>query len=280
MSTLNSPSQVIIDNIDIIYQIREILHQIQFNIDFHHIHKPSEDDFDTATAEEKLLFKVHNLALNFYRTKNIHIPSRFPIMFPAQKICIMYNKRLVVTNIEEFPQETERKGIREEYFLERMNIHSNALANVDQYAIGRVFQKNKHKKCIYTKIMHKQLNTMEVNHRWKLGEATRPLCKSSKEDWLHVLKCSAPAPKSPHELCLETFETQLTRYRTYPPLADFIYEAMENLSDQPEEPLIANANYSLIFHQAYNQQSNIGWQYFFRGFISKYWKAIQHRYYV
>ena len=87
-------------------------------------------------------------------------------------------------------------------------------------------------------------------------------------------------PKIIHGQLNSDFELKLKRYKTYLPLADFLYELVETFAKNPEEPATANAKYNLIFHQAYQQQSNIGWENFFRGFISKHWKTVQHKYYI
>ena len=138
---------------------------------------------------------------------------------------------------------------------------------MDTYALAHVLQKSPKSKAMYTKIIHKQLNTMVVNNRWKMGQATYCLCGKCNETWLHVLQCSAPAPTAHRELCLSDFELKLKRTKTYPPLADFLYDIMETIAQSPDEPVIANAKYHLESHRAYQRQSSIGWGIFFRGFI-------------
>ena len=89
-----------------------------------------------------------------------------------------------------------------------------------------------------------------------------PLCSQSNEDWYHVLQCTVPSPTTHRELYLFDFKLKLIRHKTYPPLADFLYEMVETFAQNPEELAIMNAKYNLIFHQAYQQQSNIGWEIF------------------
>ena len=74
---------------------------------------------------------------------------------------------------------------------------------------------------------------MVVNNRWKMGQATYCLCGKCNETWLHVLQCSAPAPTAHRELCLSDFELKLKRTKTYPPLADFLYDIMETIAQSP-----------------------------------------------
>ena len=75
MSHTNSPSLVLSDNINIIIQLRQVVRNINMNIQFHHIHKPNEEELDTATGAEKILFKVHNNALSYFRRDKFHAPS-------------------------------------------------------------------------------------------------------------------------------------------------------------------------------------------------------------
>ena len=158
----------------------------------------------------------------------------------------MYKNKPVVTDIANTLQENERKSIREEYIAGQMNIHPSTIDQIDQYALGRVFPKNKAQSAFYAKIIHKQFNTMEVNHKWKLGSDICPLCNKHKEDWLHTLQCTAPAQISHRDLCLADLELKLKQYKTYPPLADFIYETVANQNLQPEDPNIINPKYTYM----------------------------------
>jgi len=278
LNHINTPSNVLSDHIDIIYQIRTMIKEIKFKLEIIHTVKPTEDDLETATDPEQELFKVHQTALNYYHSDNYRPPNQFPILFPSQKIYITYNNKPIVTNIARFLQETEQKVLREEYFFERMDIHPNSLQQIDQYALGRVFQKNKSGAAMYTKIVHNQLNTMMVNKKWNMGSDICPLCNSAKEDWLHILKCTAPAPSIHRDLCLAEFEEKMRLHRTYPPLAELFYEVLANPGSIPELPVVANPNFILLFEKAFQSQSMIGWNNFIRGFISKKWKAVQYAY--
>ena len=106
---------------------------------------------------------------------------------------------------------------------------------------------------------------MEVNHKWKLGSDICPLCNKQKEDWLHTLQCTAPVQISHRDLCLADLELKLKQYKTYPPLADFIYETVANQNLEPENPNIINPRYMNAFEKAYQSQINVGWDNFLRG---------------
>ena len=163
---INRPSNVLADHIDIIYQIRHILKNLKnIKVTFIYTIAPKEDDLDKAPKSEQLLYKMHKIALTYYHNKNCSIPNHQPILFPAQKLCVTYNNKPIVTDIASFLQDSERKQIREDYMSGRMNIHPSTIEHIDQYSLGRVFKKSKGKSAMYAKIIHKQLNTMTVNNK-------------------------------------------------------------------------------------------------------------------
>ena len=121
---------------------------------------------------------------------------------------------------------------------------------------------------------------MTVNEKWNLGKSQCPLCCVKKEDWLHVVQCNAPSQKSHRELFLVELESKLEEHRTYPPLAQLLYGVFADTTfETPEEPIIANPTFTLIFQRAFQEQNGIGWQNLARGFVSKSWKGVQYEYY-
>ena len=277
---LHSPSLVISDHIDIIWQIREVLTNLSTTILFQHTQPPKIADMDKATPSEKLFSRMHKLSKEYFKGSTFKLPNNYPPLFPGQKICITYKSKIIEANLERFLQASERKLITEEYFFKSMNIPPQALQHIDQFALNRVLSRNKSHHAIYSKIINKQLNTMTVNKLWNLGTETCPLCCQEKEDWAHVLQCPAPAPKIHRDLWLARFEEKLIFHNTYPPLADMLYDFFKKGTlDSPDEPIIVNPNFLLSFHTAYQHQTAIGWRNMARGLIAKTWKSIQFDYY-
>jgi len=271
---------VISDHIDIILQIRQEIKTMQTKIKLIHVQPPKLEMMEQATKEEKLVHKMHKKALTYYHTKSFRAPLNHSPLFPGQQICITHQNKPVVANISKFLQDTEREIDREEYFFEKMHILPDSLSNVDQFALGRVIKKNKSRHAIYSKIIHRQLNTMTVNETWNLGKSQCPICCVKKEDWLHVVQCNAPSQKSHRELFLVELESKLEEHRTYPPLAQLLYGVFADTTfETPEEPIIANPTFTLIFQRAFQEQNGIGWQNLARGFVSKSWKGVQYEYY-
>ena len=108
-----------------------------------------------------------------------------------------------------------------------MGIVPTALTQVDHYALGRAFKRNPQYKSAYTKIIHKQLNTMSVNSRWNIGSPMCPLCGIAIEDWKHVIMCANLDQDGVRKLFLEGFQTLLERHETYPPLMEFLIDYFE-----------------------------------------------------
>ena len=135
---------VISDHIDIILQTRRELKIIKTKIKLIHVQPPKIEMMEQATKEEKLVHKMHKMALTYYHTKTYKAPLNHSPLFPGQKNCITHRNKPVVVNISKFLQDTEKEKCREEYFYERMNILPDSLSNVDQFALGRVIQKISH----------------------------------------------------------------------------------------------------------------------------------------
>ena len=297
---INKPSIVISDHIDIIYQIREITSQLKIKVFFIHTNvAPKEIDEDTNVkqkttkkhctkkttpvppTEDKIIMReLLDKAAAYYHTETATPPSQHALLLPAQKICITYNRQPIVSQLANFLQESERRLIREEYFEARMGILPTALPHIDTYAIARVIQRGKPYKNAYSKIIHKSLNTMTVNQQWKLGDSLCPFCKNSKEDWKHIITCKNRVRNEMREKCIIDFELALQQHHTYPPLADFILEFITENTFDPEEPMVINPRYCLLFHNAFHRQKQVGWENFSRGLIVFDWKCIQYKYFL
>ena len=129
-----------------------------------------------------------------------------------------------------------------------MGIVPRALNNIDTYALGRAMNRSKLYRNAYSKIIHRELNTMTVNHRWKLGDPACPFCHIEQENWKHVLTCSNHVRQEMREKCIAEFELLLEQYTTYPPLVEFIIEFITSNTFRPDEPSIENSRYCLLFH--------------------------------
>ena len=136
---------------------------------------------------------MHVLATTYYHDAKSNKPSQHSVHFPAQKITITYAGNTIVADVANFLQNSERRLMREEYFENRMGIVPIALEQIDQYALARIIQKNPQYRLSYTKIIHKELNTMQVNRRWNLGSDICPLCLKEVEDWKHITLCTHEA---------------------------------------------------------------------------------------
>ena len=94
-----------------------------------------------STIDEKLMREYLDQAYAYYNDRTSSKPSQHAILFPAQQICITYNKQPGVANLATLLQEIERKAIREYYFEVRMGIMPASLHRIDTYALGRVLQR-------------------------------------------------------------------------------------------------------------------------------------------
>ena len=172
----------------------------------------------SPTPLESLMYKTHCGSSSYYRTKiETSNPKLFPIPFPAYQICICSNNSPIVTNIDEYLQESERKQDREECFFTKFAIHPQMLLQIGSYTLGRVIKRNSHQHFAYSKIIHSQLNTMTINKRWKLGTDICLACHKEIEDWYHVLNCRSDDLTRVREEFIKNFRLLLKQNSTYPP---------------------------------------------------------------
>ena len=135
---------------DIIYEIRSLVAKSKFKYDFKFTRAIKEAEFDTKSPEEKLVQQMHVRAYGYYLQKGFVHPRHFSDFFPGAGISLLANNKPVVSNISMSLQNLERKKLREDYFIDRMNIDALRLSNVDTYTLGRVFDKNeKTPSCVF-----------------------------------------------------------------------------------------------------------------------------------
>ena len=113
---------------------------------------------------------------------------------------------------------------------------------------------------MYSKIIHKQLNTMSANEKWTGADDKCPVFMHEREDWMHPLVCQSPDMIRVRDKLLADFEADLDYFKTYPPLADFIIKYLRNMhvNRLSEEPELIEQRYMVEFHNAYDNQSKIG----------------------
>ena len=147
---------------------------------------------------------------------------KFPLHFPDVQISLYHQGQPITYDFPTFLQNKERQDINEEYFQTKLNIHPTSLPHLGQYTLRRVLQRNPSHRHIYSKIIHLQLNTINVNHRW--GTSTTPncpVCSLCPETWQHVLACKHSDMTRVHTGALATMKIDLIDFKTYGPLLDF-----------------------------------------------------------
>ena len=248
------------NHIDIIYQIRYILKHTKLNIKIQYTQAIRPDAEVPPTLLEKNMHKMHRGAFTYYMTKHeTAIPHDIPIPFPAQMICIYKNKSPVITNIEEFLQESEHERDREEYLYTRFEIPPPMPPQIDTYTLDRVMKRTPYYNFAYSKIIHSQLNTMTINKRWKLGTDICPVCNIQIEDWHHVLDYRSDDLTRKREDSIKKFRSTMKQNRTYPPLREFIIDCIRYPEfSTPSAPLVANPRYVLLTDTAFTNQTQIG----------------------
>ena len=164
---------------------------------------------------------------------------------PGSQISIVAINKPIVSGIPTILQDLERRKIREGYFNDRLQVHPATQHHIDTYTPGQVFQKTPRRRPIYSKIIHRQLNTMVVNEKWSSTSDKCPVCLTTREDDQHHLKCMSQDMTRKREELLGNFDMDLTNSNTYPPLQEFIIDFFENLHTQnmPDCPDTVDPHY-------------------------------------
>lgn len=130
---------------------------------------------------------------------------------------------------------------------------------------------------MYSKIIHRQLNTMAINEKWSGTSDKCPVCLTSREDDQHHLKCQSNDMVRKRDEFLGNFEMDLIHFNTYPPLQEFLMEFFEkvHVHEEPLCPDTVDPRYIVELQLAFEDQNAIGWHNFARGMISKRWRHLQ-----
>ena len=279
-NNINSPSLVMTDHIDLIYQIRELLSTTNVKFVFEYAKTIKDDSFDMVTPPEKLVQLMHIRAYGHFCNKEAIIPRQYSDYMPGSIISIMANNKPVVSDVGMTLQSMERIRVRDEYIEEKFGVANADISNIDSYTLGRVFLKNPKRHSICTKIIHRELNTMSVNEKWNGSSDKCPVCLVEREDWRHPLVCQNPDLIRVREHYINEFEIQLEYFKTHPPLANYIINFLRNLhvQEKPDPPQIMDQRYLVEFYAAFQNQTKLGWNNFCRGIVSRHWRFLQHCY--
>lgn len=60
------------------------------------------------------------------------------------------------------------------------------------HALALVWISTSSRRAMYSKIIHRQLNTMSVNETWSWTDDKCLVCLHEREDWIHPLVCQSP----------------------------------------------------------------------------------------
>lgn len=99
INNINSPSLVLADHIDLMYQIRELMSQSKFKFDLQYARTIKNDDFDLASRDEKLAQMMQIQAYGYFGGKNAIVPRQYSNVLPGAKILLVASNRPVVSDV-------------------------------------------------------------------------------------------------------------------------------------------------------------------------------------
>ena len=105
--TLNIPSTVMADNIDIMIQNRHIITNIKFNVQFIHTQPSCIDGEYVPTPEEKLFLSRGEIAMQYYTTPDAKLPTQTPLQFPDLLLSLQCSSETIIHDFPKFLQQSK-----------------------------------------------------------------------------------------------------------------------------------------------------------------------------
>ena len=107
------------------------------------------------TDIEKLNVRMDKMAEEFLQDPPAHlIPRPYPILFPAQQICIKKDGKVLAANVHNELVYGVKEGIIRHYFEKHFNIQNSVIKSIDWRRFAYVMDKHKQKKQLLKSLHH------------------------------------------------------------------------------------------------------------------------------
>ena len=268
---------------DVILENHRLLKKLKVKLEPTHVlgHQDRVKEWHELTKMEKLNVRMDKLAEDFLIDPPEHLlPQPYPLLFPAQQICIKMNEHVLAANMHNELVYGEKEVIIRHYFVKQFGIPEQMLDSIDWRCFAYVMNKNKQKKQIL-KSLHHLWNTQKITFRWNKSKCDKcPLCHAQTETWQHVLQCNNEHIVRARTEFLTTLDRGLTAMHTEPGLQKWILCGLRSWLSLNEigEP----AKYDIInvdVHESYCAQKAVGFDPFIQGLIVRDFQIIQDKYY-
>ena len=271
------------NDIDAILAIRSQIKKMRTNIQMYHVkgHMDRDIPFEDLPIQFKMNCVVDKKVGDFLESYESVQSTEIPFLEDqvvgisvAGKNCVHNVKQKLV---DEFFEPEWRK-----YICNKFDIAECQINQIDWDSIRRCLVNHKMAKGQIIKVIHNQLNTMKMNHKWKTSpNATCPCCGIKDETMQHVLQCQHEIMKQVRLREIGKIEKKMKGLNTHPALLNLIIMAITKFSrnETIQSHRVAADSITQHTQQICRDQERIGWLQFHKGIVSKCWSEMQQAHY-
>ena len=271
------PNAVFKPDWDVVQGIVETLRQTEVSATY--VHVKGHQDSKTPYEELSLLAQLNVDADQYageYRTQyGMHRPV-IPLS-PTRPVALDIDGKTIHRGF----RQAIRDAIHGPHLLEEMQLRydwpDGTIETIDWEAHRQATHSQIARRTHYVKLCHELLPTGKVVSKYGQGLPDYcPLCKTSDEDFRHVLRCRHPSRTTWRTDTLDTLTKRCHALKTDPVLTDILVTGIRSwLDDTP----LDTSDIPPEYHAILREQATIGWVHVFQGRISKEWATVQQQYY-
>ena len=270
------------DNNDIAIELYSTANESKTTYEPVHVKSHMDEVEDELTFAQELNCAMDNLVGAFVRNP----PPRFvqhenaPVL-PQQQVCLLHLEHPLVMDIRDSMILSMMQDEVIEYFQNRHNVQPQYIQNIDVEMMEKVLNMSKAELGKKVKNINHEWHTMSITKKWgKTNSALCPLCHKEPETWQHVYSCDCNDMKRCKRENLEKIKKQLNRLKTLPQITEHFINILRGRVCDFETPALYPASqYMEPILEAHNSQEQIGYEAFFKGFLSRKWYELQGLYY-
>ncbi len=233
------------------------------------------------TAVHDLNDEAHLLAKNFLYSNNIERKSSPTVIHPpTQEVIVQYDGYTLTKGIAAKVKYTYGAPQLRHTIVKQAGWNDTTFDHVDWVAYGKAFSHlTRCRQISIAKLSHSLLNTNHQNHKYYGTSLTCPCCWDDIETLRHVFICQQEEVAAHRKEQLQRLIDDLNTIKTPILLNTTIIQGISSwidqelgLLDSPRCPFSHSVVPShMILTQAYQDQSQIGWDQLLRGRISTLW---------
>ena len=269
------------NDMDVIHEIRARIKKMKTKLRIEHVkgHQDDDEHYDNLSFTAQINVDVDAAAKKLLRDLPIRFTptATYPIL-PAQQIVIFERNTVILQDLRMRLNDSWIKCRWESYMSNVLKIKKEDIDKVNLRPITQYLRENRPSAGSVAKIIHQQINTFETCYRWRTSTTEIcPLCKIDPETPRHILSCTFPPLQQSRNSSIQNIHEALGQIKTAPKLKAFLKEAINSFAvDYPlKSPPLSVDPDDIWLHRIHKSQNNIGWNNFYRGYITIHMEQMQ-----